>query len=405
MAEPTVPSPAATPGPARAVGPLELFFDLVFVFAVSQLSDHLLTHLNWRGAGETAILLVAVFSVWAYTSFEATSRDVERKDTQRTLLAVMFLGLFMNAAISSAFSSSPWPFAVPYLISQIGPTAVTAITVGPAELRHHYRRALVWLGAATPLWVAGAILQPRPRLACWAAAAAIDLAGTWLAHPLPGRTLHSRQVPFDGEHMIERLRLFLIIALGEAVLTTGTAIAAAPTRVLTVAAGVAGLAVVVTFWAMYFGGSDSLVARHLGRTTDPIRAARLGLNGTYLTLAALVALAVGNELVIAHPGGDGSPTLSLLLFGGALFYVASQAWYLQLTTGTASRARWAACGALIAGGCAAAGLPRLAALGLLLIVLGALTWHLIRNQSAPDHPGHATPERQPRWWPVRRRSP
>ncbi|MBO0772066.1 MAG: low temperature requirement protein A [Actinobacteria bacterium] len=73
---------------------MELFFDLVFVFAVSQLSDHLLTHLNWRGAGETAVLLVAVFSVWAYTSFEATSRDVERKDTQRTLLAVMFLFVF-----------------------------------------------------------------------------------------------------------------------------------------------------------------------------------------------------------------------------------------------------------------------------------------------------------------------
>ncbi|MBO0809920.1 MAG: low temperature requirement protein A [Actinobacteria bacterium] len=110
-----------------------------------------------------------------------------------------------------------------------------------------------------------------------------------------------------------------------------------------------------------------------------LRAARLGLNGTYLTLAALVAVAVGNELVIAHPDGNGSPTLSLLLFGGALLYVASQAWYLQLTTGTASRARWATCAALVAGGCAAAGLPRLAGLGLLLIVLGALTWHLIRN--------------------------
>ena len=140
MPEPTAPEPKATPGLARAVGPLEPFFDLVFVFAVSQLSHHLLTHLNWRGAGETAVLLVAVFSVWAYTSFEATSRDVQRKETQRTLLAVMFLGLFMNAAIGSAFSSSPWPFAVPYLISQIGPTVVTAVAVGPAELRHHYRR-------------------------------------------------------------------------------------------------------------------------------------------------------------------------------------------------------------------------------------------------------------------------
>ena len=192
MAEPAVPGPAAAPGPARAVGPLELFLDLVFVFAVSQLSDHPLAYLNWRGAGETAVLLVAVFSVWAYTSFEATSPDVERKDTQRMLLAVMFLGLFMNAAIGSAFSSSPWPFVVPYLISQIGPTAVASTVVGPAELRHHYRRALVWLAAATPLWVAGAILQPRPRLACWAAAAAIDLAGTWLAIRCPaGRCIRA----------------------------------------------------------------------------------------------------------------------------------------------------------------------------------------------------------------------
>lgn len=212
MAEPAVANKEAVPGLGRAVGPLELFFDLVFVFAVSQLSDHLLTHLNWLGAAQTAVLLVAVFGVWAYTSFEATSRDVERKDTQRTLLAVMFLGLFMNAAIGSAFSPGPWPFVVPYLISQIGPTAVASTVVGPAELRHHYHRALVWLAAATPLWIAGAILPPCQRLGCWAAAAAIDLAGTWLAHPLPGRTLRSRRVPFDGEHMIERLRLFLIIA-------------------------------------------------------------------------------------------------------------------------------------------------------------------------------------------------
>lgn len=377
------------PGLARAVGPLELFFDLVFVFAVSQLSHHLLTHLDWRGAAQTAVLLVAVFSVWAYTSFEATSRDVERKDTQRTLLAVMFLGLFMNAAISSAFSSSPWPFVVPYLVSQIGPTVAASVVAGEDELRRHYRRVLVWLVAATPVWIVGATLEPGPRLACWAGAAAIDLAGTWLAHPLPGRTLRSRQVPFDGEHMIERLRLFLIIALGEAVLTTGTAIAAAPARPLTVVSGVAGLAVVVSFWTMYFGGSDSLVASHLTHTTDQIRAARLGLNGTYLTLAALVTVAVGIELVIDHPDGDGSVALSLLLFGGALLYVASQAWYLQLTAGTVPRARWVACAVLAAGGCAAVALPRLAGLGLLLIVLGALTWHLLRTRPAPDHAGHS----------------
>lgn len=139
--------------------------------------------------------------------------------------------------------------------------------------------------------------------------------------------------------MIERLRLFLIIALGEAVLTTATAIAAAPVRPLAVIAGVAGMAVVVNFWAAYFAGSDRAVARHLDSTPDPLRAARLGLNGGYLVLAALVTLAVGNELVIAHPGSGGSATLSLLLFGGTFIYLAAQAWYLALTAGPVPRVR------------------------------------------------------------------
>jgi low temperature requirement protein LtrA len=365
---------------ARAVGPLELFFDLVFVFAVSQLSHHLLVRTSWRGAGETAVLLVAVFGVWAFTSFEATSRDVERKATQRTLLVVMFLGLVMNAAISSAFSANAWPFVVPYLLAQFLPTAATSMVVGPVELKRHYRRALVWLAAATPLWLAGALLASDLRLAVWAGAAAIDLAGTWLAHPLPGRTLQSRVIPFDGEHMIERLRLFLIIALGEAVLTTGTAIAAAPDQPLTVLAGLAGMAVVVTYWAAYFAGSDPAVAGHLRQTTDPLRAARLGLNGGYLMVAALVALAVGNELVIAHPDAGGSPTVSLLLFGSTIGYTAVQAWYLVLTTAQAVRSRWIACVALVAAGAVAVELPRLAALGLLLLITCALDWQLLRTQ-------------------------
>lgn len=76
-----------------AVSPLELFFDLVFVFAVSQLSHHLLEHLTWRGAAETLVMLSAVFGVWSGTSFEATLLDVGRSQTQWMMLAVMLVGL------------------------------------------------------------------------------------------------------------------------------------------------------------------------------------------------------------------------------------------------------------------------------------------------------------------------
>ena len=70
-----------------------------------------------------------------------------------------------------------------------------------------------------PLWIVGAISDAESRLLWWPGAAAIDLAGTWLAHPLPGRMLRSEHVEFDANHMIERCRLFLIIALGESVLS------------------------------------------------------------------------------------------------------------------------------------------------------------------------------------------
>lgn len=81
------------------VSPLELFFDLVFVFALSQLSHHLLDNLTWRGVTETLVLLVAVFTVWSYTSFEATLLQVSQTQTRWVMLAVMLLGLFMNSSL------------------------------------------------------------------------------------------------------------------------------------------------------------------------------------------------------------------------------------------------------------------------------------------------------------------
>lgn len=83
------------------VTPLELFFDLVFVFGVSQLSRHLLTYLSWRGAAETLVMLLAIFAVWFTTSWSATMIRADRSRTRWLVLGVMLLGLFMNAAVTS----------------------------------------------------------------------------------------------------------------------------------------------------------------------------------------------------------------------------------------------------------------------------------------------------------------
>jgi low temperature requirement protein LtrA len=102
----TAPSPSDRQDQRYEVTPLELFFDLVFVFAVAQLSHHLLEHPSWRGAAETLVMLLAIFAVWSYTSWAATMIPAHRSRTLWMVLAVMLLGLFMNASVTGVFAAS-----------------------------------------------------------------------------------------------------------------------------------------------------------------------------------------------------------------------------------------------------------------------------------------------------------
>ena len=316
---------------------LELFFDLVFVFAVSQLSHHLLTHLSWRGAAETLVMLVAILTVWTYTSWAATKIRADQSRTRWMILAVMLLGLFMNASVTKAFTTSAWAFVIPLLLIQLGRTAWTIVNSKKGVYREHYFRVLIWFVAIMPLWIAGAATDPSSRLVWWTLAAGLELTGTWLAHPVPGRRLESENVPFDADHMMERCRLFLIIALGETVLTTGTAIAEVSMTVMTVVTGAFALAGTVALWALSFGRSHILIQQHLEETSDPISTSRYAINVLMVIVAGLIAVAVGNNVVIAHPVGQSSIALSLLLCGGPILFLIAQSWYLWAVLGVSPR--------------------------------------------------------------------
>jgi len=184
------------------------------------------------------------------------------------------------------------------------------------------------------VWVVGALASAEHRLWWWAAAAAVGLGGTWLAHPLPGRhRFRTREVSFDPGHMLERSRLFLLIALGEAILTTGSSVATAdPSGPMFATAGLTMIAI-IALWALYFGGSDKLIAEQAASSSDPLRTARLAVNTQILVLASLISLAVASELAIEDPTGDSSLTLCLLMFGGPALYIAVQTWYLWAAIG------------------------------------------------------------------------
>ena len=315
------------------VTPLELFFDVVFVFAVSQLSRHLADNLTWRGTSETLVMLLAIFAVWFTTSWSATLVPADQAQTRWLIFAVMLLSLFMNASVTRAFATSGWAFVIPLLVIQLGRAVWMLVNSRRANIRDvgfqsHYIRVLIWYIPSTLMWILGAVVNPEARLLWWVLATVIDQTGRLLEHPIPGKRFRSENVPFDANHMLERCRLFLIIALGETVFTAGMAIVTALTTLMTLLTGAFALIGTIALWSLTFGRSHQLTLQHLEKTKNPIRTSHHAINAVMGMVAGLIGVAVANEEVIAHPYGHTSFSLSLLLGVSPLIFLFTQGWYL-----------------------------------------------------------------------------
>lgn len=257
------------------VSPLELIFDLVIAFAVSELSMYLLHHLNMRGILEVIIILIAIYNVWSYTSFEATLIHVQKTKTQWMMLSVMLLGIFLTSGINHAFDKTATTFIIPFLMSQIGHGIFMSFSDVDEDLRKHYFIMMGWIVATTPLWIVGAMVGNQERLIWWGIAAMIDVFGTWFAHPIPGQVLVTDHVEFDAEHMLERSRLFLIIAIGETIFSLARTLSNTSINLTIILAACVSFISIITLWALYFWGSDHIVVRHIEETKNPILTARL----------------------------------------------------------------------------------------------------------------------------------
>jgi low temperature requirement protein LtrA len=298
-----------------------------------------------------------------------------RADQSRTrwlILAVMLLGLFMNASVTKAFTISGWAFIIPFLLIQLGRAVWMILNSTDAVFRDHYFRMFLWLIATAPLWIVGAAVSPEAGLVWWVLAAGLDTIGRWLAHPIPGRRLQSENIPFDAGHMLERCRLFLLIALGETVFTTGTAIAAAPMTLMTLVTGTLALAGIVALWALAFGRAGHLTLQYVEETRDSVRAGRHAVNVLMPMVAGLIAVAVANEIVIAHPYEHASFSLSLLLAGGPILFLAAQSWYLSAVLHIRSKFHLIGGAVLLLVGLVTLALPSYAALILVGVSLTTL---------------------------------
>jgi low temperature requirement protein LtrA len=364
------------PGEEQRATMLELFYDLVFVFAITQVSHLLLDNLSWAGAGHAALALLVVWWAWNYTTWVTNELDPDSTVVRLLLIAIMLASLLMAVAIPEAFGDYGLLFAGSYVAIQIG--RHTFLTFASADAgtieRERAGRILVWFVAAGVLWIAGGFADGSTRTALWVAALAIDYAAPLVLYWIPGRPSLSHSTwEVETSHFAERFQLFVIIALGETIVITGATTTALELDAATVVAfGLAFLATAALWW-LYFGFVATIAQRRLELATDRTRVARDAY--TYLhavIVAGIVLSAVGDELVIAHPTDElPNDELAVVVAGPALYLLGHVVLRLRLA-GTISVKRLTgavACLAIAAVGLVA---PALVVAALLVGVLVAV---------------------------------
>ncbi|MBB5083267.1 low temperature requirement protein A [Nonomuraea endophytica] len=373
------------------VAPFELFFDLVFVFAITQLSHLLLAHPTFGSAAQALFLTLAVWWAWMYTTWTTNYCDPNHPVIRIMLAGLMLASLIMAASVPEAFGDRAMWFALAYVAIQCGRTAVVIWATAGHRLQKVFIGVCFWFLISAVFWITGAWLGGAAQVALWIIALLLDYGAPMIRFPTPviGRSsTHDWQI--NGAHMAERCQLFIIIALGESILVTGATLARATPDALTLAAFTICLLGSVAMWWVYFDTAADLAAERIESSDDPGRLGRSAYTYAHIPMVlGIIVSAVGDELVIAHPGGHAEVVTVLTALGGPALYLAGHTWFKYIVFGTFSLPRLTAIGAL----CVLAVLailvpvvpPLLLSTGSLVILIVVAIWdthHYRRLQAA-----------------------
>jgi low temperature requirement protein LtrA len=324
---------------------VELFFDLVFVFAVTQVSHFLLQHFSVMGVLEAALLFLAVWWLWVYTTWATNWLNPETTPVRLMLFALMFVGLVMSTSLPQAFDTRGLVFAVAYVAAQVGRSVFTlwCLRAHNAGNYVNFLRITAWLAVSALFWIAGAFAQHEMRFALWAAALAIEYLSPAVGFWTPGLG-RSATTDWDveGDHMAERCGLFVIIALGESVLVTGATFAKLAWSAPVVCAFIVAFTGSVAMWWIYFNIGAERARHRIAESSNPGRYARLAYTYVHLLLiAGIIVSAVSDELILAHPEGHTDfKTASTTVFGFALFLIGN-ILFKRIMTGRPALSHWA----------------------------------------------------------------
>jgi low temperature requirement protein LtrA len=303
---------------------VELFYDLVYVFAVTQLSHYLLAHPTLAGPLQAALLLAMVWLLWVYTTWVTNWLDPDRIAVRLLLLGLTLTSLVLSAA----FGARGLAVGVAYAVMQIGRSVFTVIALRGRPLQRNFQRILAWCLVSGLLAVLGGVVTGPARALLWLGAIGVDLLGGLAGFYTPrlGRST-TADWTIEGSHFAERCQGFILIALGESIVVSGATLAAL--QHVSQAAVVAFATAFVSsagLWWLYFDRTAQAGAQVIASSADP---GRLGRSAYHLVhpfmVAGIIVTAAADELVLSHPDAAATPRSAWMILGGPGLFIAGHA--------------------------------------------------------------------------------
>ncbi|WP_422770684.1 low temperature requirement protein A [Plantactinospora sp. WMMC1484] len=319
---------------------LELFFDLVFVFALTRVSQRLVEDFTAEQrvllseVGQTLVLFLALWLIWSSTAWITSTLEPEAFAVQGAVVVTVIGSMVVAVALPEGFGRHGLVFVVAYLAVQMGRIGfflfATHGRAAPADPTGP-RRVLVWFAVSAVPWLVGGLAgESVLRGVLWTLAVGVDYLGLTLGWPVPrmGRARYGEQ-PFAAEHLAERYQQFLLIGLGELILVTGIAFGGDGGEFTPGRTGALGLALVSTvlLWRIYFYRAGHVLPTAFIRSRN---SAGLGLSAAYthlVMIAGIVLTGVGYELSIAHPAEEIVPVWLVALLGGPALFLAGRSLF------------------------------------------------------------------------------
>ncbi|MFC3505311.1 low temperature requirement protein A [Micromonospora krabiensis] len=322
---------------------LELFFDLVYVFALTQLTHLLIKKLNWQGAFEAAVLLLALWWIWVLTAWLTDQFDPQHPAVQWHVVVVMLGILLMAILVPEAFGEHGLYFAVLYVAINFGRGVFIRLAARGTDLTRRVLRTAFWFTLSTLLWIPGALVEGWARAVLWLLALSVDYVSAALRWPTPrlGRA-PLWELDISEAHLAERYRQVFIIALGEIVLIMGLTFSDTgpsnftPARTAVLVLSFASAALI---WRLYIYRAGAQLASAIRVSPNPHR---LSQSASYLhtvMVAGIILTAVGFTLIIENPTEQPPVAWIAGITGGPALFLAGRTGFEYLVYGQVTAPR------------------------------------------------------------------